>query len=1249
MTKTSIFPKLTALFLLLFLMMGTAATVSLVPSQAAGTIIITGILDGDLSGGTPKAIELYAAGSVDMSTFSLWRSANGTTFTDTGASLSGTYADEFVYLIGSDNNGETAFNSVFGSSGDYANRAYVGTKVSGNGNDGFQIRSADGLTVIDQVWENNVTDSYKDSYWYRNNETGPDGGWTASNWSAGGNGALDGLDAAGHRAAVPFGSYIPAGGVTGSWTLQKSAPLQVAANSAFTYTLTLANNTGITLTTIALSDTLPANVDFIRASDSGVSNGGGLVSWTVSSLPDGNTLTRTFAVTAPNGYGVNIVNSVYTATASNWLTPTTGAPVTSTTALPVTVNKTGPVSALNGTPMTYTLSVYNGAGATLNNVRISDALTRAAGFLSASGSYTLAYAADGWTIVWNLGSLNSGQSVSRTLSVLAPLYPGTLSNDDYSVQASNWATKSVGLPVETTITADSGNGCDTIPKLQGHGGESPCLGDRTVEGCITGVGAKGFYMQDLAGDGDPYTSDGVYVYIYSAWENPDGRYVGEEVRVSGGLKEYYGMTEFDVFDDDVTHLGNCAIPAPVDIAPLASPYQNPEPLFERFEGMRAQFNNLDGFAESGTTRYASRFTYGDPEIPYVPYSFIQNQLLLNHPRVFQDDYPGYGGLMYLSGAFNQNLPDVQFGDRMTAPALTGVLGYHFDKFQLIVDAPVTETIVVTENASLPVSNSVAPLGADQFGVCTFNLENLFDAVDDSDGDMGDWSPADAAEFDLWIDKRAAAIVEQIQACTVIATQEVEGKDPVWQAVVDAVNAKLGEPGRFAFDYYEPMDFRDISVGIFYDTNLTTLISSTQRQGCSTTNYSINYGNAQNTYGRVIPNPCTGGEYPIFNRPPYVGHLRLNISQPQTVTVIVNHFKSKRGEESTNLPRRIKQAEWVAELAKEYYADNGVIALGDMNDYLTSDPIQTLNDYDLGGGERLINVMQTKLERGNRYSFIFSGESEVLDHYFITPDLEPLLKEATPIHFNSDYPEPVTADTTIHRSSDHDPVFARYALQNLGISKSVIPAANVALGKPVTYTIIVSNTGVAPVTNVIITDTIPAAVAFESWIITGSANLPAGNPITWGPKTLAAGEVATISFRATVTGNNAYAGKTITNTAEYAADGNLSGSDEAAFTIAQLPPVTHTLKYTIVGSGTVALNPTGGVYDEGTVVTMTANALSGWTFEYWSGNIDGGGTSALMNAYVTMTADKTITATFKNAASSIYLPIVMKNYTPPATR
>ena len=121
-------------------------------------------------------------------------------------------------------------------------------------------------------------------------------------------------------------------------------------------------------------------------------------------------------------------------------------------------------------------------------------------------------------------------------------------------------------PATHALTPDAPAACSTIPELQGTGNSSPCEGHRdNIQGCITGVTATGFFFQDLAGDGDTTTSDGIYAYLWSSWTNPDNLKPGDLVSVSGTVTEFYDATEFAHRSADplqVTVTGACTPPPP---------------------------------------------------------------------------------------------------------------------------------------------------------------------------------------------------------------------------------------------------------------------------------------------------------------------------------------------------------------------------------------------------------------------------------------------------------------------------------------------------------------------------------------------------------------------------------------------------------------------------------------------------------------------------------------------------------------
>jgi pectate lyase len=73
---------------------------------------------------------------------------------------------------------------------------------------------------------------------------------------------------------------------------------------------------------------------------------------------------------------------------------------------------------------------------------------------------------------------------------------------------------------------------------------------------------------------------------------------------------------------------------------------------------------------------------------------------------------------------------------------------------------------------------------------------------------------------------------------------------------------------------------------------------------------------------------------------------------------------------------------------------------------------------------------------------------------------------------------------------------------------------------------------------------------------------------------------------------------------------------------------YSLSVTTSGSGTVSMNPAGGMYNAGTVVTLTASPSAGYVFNGWSGALSG----STNPATITMDANKAITATFTQSTS-----------------
>ena len=88
----------------------------------------------------------------------------------------------------------------------------------------------------------------------------------------------------------------------------------------------------------------------------------------------------------------------------------------------------------------------------------------------------------------------------------------------------------------------------------------------------------------------------------------------------------------------------------------------------------------------------------------------------------------------------------------------------------------------------------------------------------------------------------------------------------------------------------------------------------------------------------------------------------------------------------------------------------------------------------------------------------------------------------------------------------------------------------------------------------------------------------------------------------------------------------SGTNTKSISGNGTPPIQYTLTTSVTPSssrGYITLSPSGGTYEAGTVVTVTAHANYPYEFEYWSG--DAGGTS--ISTTVTMNSNKNVNAYF----------------------
>ncbi|MCB0461344.1 MAG: T9SS type A sorting domain-containing protein [Flavobacteriaceae bacterium] len=168
-------------------------------------MVITGVFDGPLTGGTPKVIELYVIEDIaDLSLYGVGSANNGGGTDGEELTFAGSAAKgDFIYVATEDPN----FVAYFGFSPDY-----VSSAAGINGDDAVELFFNG--SVIDTFGDINVDGTgtgwdHLDGWAYRNDNTGPDGTtFVIGNWSFSGVDATDGCTTNASCGSVyPIGSF----------------------------------------------------------------------------------------------------------------------------------------------------------------------------------------------------------------------------------------------------------------------------------------------------------------------------------------------------------------------------------------------------------------------------------------------------------------------------------------------------------------------------------------------------------------------------------------------------------------------------------------------------------------------------------------------------------------------------------------------------------------------------------------------------------------------------------------------------------------------------------------------------------------------------------------------------------------------------------------------------------------------------------------------------------------------------------
>ncbi|GAA3369939.1 endonuclease/exonuclease/phosphatase family protein [Streptomyces sannanensis] len=573
-----------------------------------------------------------------------------------------------------------------------------------------------------------------------------------------------------------------------------------------------------------------------------------------------------------------------------------------------------------------------------------------------------------------------------------------------------------------------------IHDIQGSTRISPLVGQRVtdVSGIVTGVrtygSSRGFWIQapDSETDADPATSEGVFVFTSST---PTVA-VGDAVKVSGTVTEFVpggtssgnqSLTEISRPTVTVVSSGN-ALPAPavLDAGSVPSAYApdgdpavggsinglalRPEEYaldrYESLEGMNVRVDDArvvgatDPFSELWVTvkprEHANRrggTVYGSYDSQNT--GRIQIQQLT---PISQQPFPRANVGDLLSGTTEGPLDFNQFGGYTLTARTVGT----------VVDGGLEREVARGKHRG-------------ELAIATYNVENL-----------------DPTDPQTKFDALAAAVVENLSSPDIVALEEIQDNNGAkndgtvaagetlrrftaaiaaaggpayeWRSIDPQNNKDGGEPGGnirqvFLFNP-ERVSFTDRAGG-----NATTATGVTGEQGRAALTFSP---------GRVDPANAAWEN----SRKPLAGEF---VFRGRTVFVIANHFGSKGGDEGltshhqppvrSSETKRVRQARSVNTFVKsilDTQADAKVVVLGDINDFEFSATTEALTE----GG--VLYPAVKSLPPKERYSYVFQGNSQVLDQILTSPSIEDFSYDS--VHINAEFAD---------QNSDHDPQLLRF--------------------------------------------------------------------------------------------------------------------------------------------------------------------------------------------------------------------------------
>lgn len=577
-----------------------------------------------------------------------------------------------------------------------------------------------------------------------------------------------------------------------------------------------------------------------------------------------------------------------------------------------------------------------------------------------------------------------------------------------------------------------------IHDIQGEGHKSPYDDKKVenVEGIVTYKyklnGGHYLHIQtpDNKKDNNPNTSEGLIVYTGNQDYNTK---IGDLVKVNGTVDEYYidGYSEKKKTDLPVTQINarddkggkitvkssNQSLPKPYKIKKVPTKVSANDQFntFDRNQYAIDYWESLEGMrVETGDVRSVGPQEHGElfTVLDNQPAETKNGGVRLTENNSHGERIPFK---MYDNDAARDF--DVATGDYFKGPII-GYVNYGYSNYKINVDLDNMKQAHVKGNTQPKPTTLEA--NKQKLNVASYNLENF--------------SNNQQSTTEVKAEKIAKGITTNMKNPDIIGVTEVQDNDgpnaggPEANESYERLIKKIEEAGGPTYKYLniDPDMNEDggqpnanIRVGFLYNPKRVHYDKSI-KPGDADTAVSYKDGNLSHNPGRIDPHN------PAFDdsRKPLAAQFKFRGEQ---VIMLANHWNSKNGDmplfgsqqppvlQSEN--QRVEIAKAVGRFIEQVQRDNpqaNIISVGDYNDFQWSKPIKTLESFNM-------TDMMNKVPEKDRYSYVYQGNSQALDHVLVSNNLVDSTK-LDPVHVNSDFTD------MSGRASDHDPLVAQIDLK-----------------------------------------------------------------------------------------------------------------------------------------------------------------------------------------------------------------------------